>query len=124
MLTLKSTPHAGVSSKDIQKARKNAQRSRTAVACFRCKVGKVKCSDYRPCKNCASYGRECSNLSIVSEFCPSETIDGSDFGAKRVPTISLDCYAISEACPAIFGSSLRSFEVKGAIFMVSFPFLI
>jgi hypothetical protein len=34
------------------KARRNAERKRTSVACARCKVGKTKCSDYRPCKKC------------------------------------------------------------------------
>mmetsp|Transcript_42450 Transcript_42450/g.88785 ORF Transcript_42450/g.88785 Transcript_42450/m.88785 type:complete len:315 (-) Transcript_42450:249-1193(-) len=42
----------GISTKDLQKARRNAERKRTSVACARCKVGKTKCSDYRPCKNC------------------------------------------------------------------------
>ncbi len=37
---------------DIQKARQNATRSRTAFACTRYKAGKIKCSDYRPCKHC------------------------------------------------------------------------
>jgi hypothetical protein len=43
---------AGISSKDLLKARRNAERKRTSVACARCKAGKVKCSDYRPCKHC------------------------------------------------------------------------
>jgi hypothetical protein len=29
-----------------------AKRNRSAVACVRCKAGKNKCSDYRPCRNC------------------------------------------------------------------------
>jgi hypothetical protein len=44
--------HASVSSMDIQKARRSARRKRASIACDRCKVAKVKCSDYRPCKNC------------------------------------------------------------------------
>jgi hypothetical protein len=43
-----------VSSKEIQAARRIAKRTRSAVACFRCRVGKTKCSDYRPCKGCVN----------------------------------------------------------------------
>ena len=46
----------GVSSKDIQKARQNAKRTRAYVACGRCKTSKVACSNYRPCKRCAGSG--------------------------------------------------------------------
>ena len=41
-----------ISGKDLQKARRNAERKRASVACARCKAGKIKCSDYRPCKKC------------------------------------------------------------------------
>ena len=41
-----------VSSKDLLKARQSAKRSRTSVACARCKVAKIKCTEYRPCKRC------------------------------------------------------------------------
>jgi hypothetical protein len=43
---------SGISTKDLQKARRNAVRKRASVACARCKAGKMKCSDYRPCKKC------------------------------------------------------------------------
>jgi hypothetical protein len=42
----------GISTKDLQKARRNAERKRSSVACAPCKAGKTKCSDYRPCKKC------------------------------------------------------------------------
>jgi hypothetical protein len=42
----------GISSKDIQKARQNAKRKRTSVACAPCKAAKTKCSEYRPCQKC------------------------------------------------------------------------
>jgi hypothetical protein len=45
---------SGISTKDLQKARRNAERKRASVACARCKAGKTKCSDYRPCKKCKS----------------------------------------------------------------------
>jgi hypothetical protein len=51
------------SSKDIQKARQSAKRTRAAVACTRCKIQKLKCSDYRPCKRCLGSicGENCTN---------------------------------------------------------------
>ena len=53
--------HTTVSSKEIQKARRLAKRTRSAVACARCKVSKVKCNDYRPCKQCVENLRSCDN---------------------------------------------------------------
>ena len=41
-----------VSTKDLLQARRNAKRMRALKACARCRSGKIKCSDYRPCKNC------------------------------------------------------------------------
>ena len=49
----------GVSSKDIQKARQMAKRKRSSVACSRCKMAKLKCSDYRPCKQCSNFKTTC-----------------------------------------------------------------
>jgi hypothetical protein len=43
---------SGITTKVLQKARRNAERKRVSVACARCKIGKTKCSDYRPCKKC------------------------------------------------------------------------
>jgi hypothetical protein len=51
---LKCYAHLLVSSKDIQKARRTAKRNRTSVACKRCKKAKIKCSDYRPCRQCTN----------------------------------------------------------------------
>jgi hypothetical protein len=58
--------HCGVSSLDIQNARKKAKRIRVSVACARCKSGKIKCSDFRPCRSCVRCGiaSECSDSSI------------------------------------------------------------
>jgi hypothetical protein len=53
-----------ISTKDLQKARRNAERKRASVACAYCKTGKTKCSDYRPCKKCKE-----SNMT-------SECVDG------------------------------------------------
>ena len=54
--------HPSVSSKQIQKARQMAKRSRTAVACARCKAAKIKCSDYRPCKQCVNFNSPCTEV--------------------------------------------------------------
>ena len=51
-----------VSSKEIQKARRTAKRTRSAVACARCKASKVKCNDYRPCKQCTDSINLCDNV--------------------------------------------------------------
>jgi hypothetical protein len=47
-------PAAGITSKDLLKARRIAKRTRTYNACNRCKSRKAKCTDYRPCKRCAN----------------------------------------------------------------------
>ena len=44
-----------VSYDDLQKARRNAKRSRAFAACVSCKSAKTQCSDYRPCKRCAGF---------------------------------------------------------------------
>ena len=54
--------HSPVSSKEIQKARRSAKRTKSAVACARCKVSKVKCNDYRPCKNCTESVNPCQDF--------------------------------------------------------------
>ena len=59
-----STHPAAVSSKDIQKARRLAKRTRAAVACVRCKWAKVKCNDYRPCKQCTDSVNLCVDGSV------------------------------------------------------------
>ena len=68
--------HPSLFSKQIQKARQMAKRSRTAVACVRCKAAKSKCSDFRPCKQClnsnsrfteVSESKSVSNTSILPQ---------------------------------------------------------
>jgi hypothetical protein len=48
-----------VTSRDIQYARQLAKRKRTRVACTQCKIAKLKCSDFRPCKRCCSAKKLC-----------------------------------------------------------------
>ena len=45
------------SSKDLQKVRRNAKRSRVVAACVPCKSARTRCSDYRPCKRCSDSGK-------------------------------------------------------------------
>ncbi len=49
-----------VSTRDLQKARRAAQRRRLAPACNRCEVAKAKCSESRPCRRCIRIGAEAS----------------------------------------------------------------
>ena len=46
-----------VSAEDLQKARRNAKRSRAFAACVPCKSARTQCADYRPCKRCADSGK-------------------------------------------------------------------
>lgn len=44
-----------------------AKRTRSAVACVRCKAAKSKCSDYRPCKHCVSIKASCTDAVGMDE---------------------------------------------------------
>jgi hypothetical protein len=57
------SPSFGVSSKEIQKARRIAKRVRASVACAGCRYKKAKCSEFRPCKLCVSAGTACNDSS-------------------------------------------------------------
>jgi hypothetical protein len=57
------SPSFGVSSKEIQKARRIAKRIRASVACAGCRYKKAKCSEFRPCKICVSAGTACKDSS-------------------------------------------------------------
>jgi hypothetical protein len=66
----------------LQRARRMAQRSRSATACMFCKVRKAKCSDYRPCARCTKNGG--------NKFC---------LDAQPVPqNMSLDIIRASSSC--------------------------
>ena len=74
-----------VSSKDIQDARRSAKRMRAMSACLRCKHGKIKCSDFRPCTSCtyAQIGPSCRGMTTTmkkSIACSAKKIlkSGSD----------------------------------------------
>ena len=56
-----------VSSEDLQRARRSAKRKRCGMACFGCKLAKVRCCDYRPCSRCVKAGEEnaCLNGTAV-----------------------------------------------------------
>ena len=59
--------------KVIQKARQMAKRTRAAVACARCKSGKLRCSDFRPCKQCTKVRSSCSTIT-QAQSAGSETM--------------------------------------------------
>jgi hypothetical protein len=60
----------GVMSKDLRIARLSAKRQRTSVACARCKISKIKCSDFRPCKKCVNANSECYEIQESNRVLP------------------------------------------------------
>ena len=76
--------HKPVSSKEIQKARRTAKRTRSAIACVRCKLSKVKCNDFRPCKHCTESVNLCQDATVHS-FGGSATI-GNAQQAQQIST--------------------------------------
>ena len=103
--------HPSVFSKQIQKARQMAKRSRTAVACVRCKAAKSKCSDYRPCKQClnsnsrcteASESKSASNTSILPQSGEQDKIEKVPLYVKanhNVPSCGDTAASYGEANP-------------------------
>ena len=84
----KETQNFGVSSRDIQKARQNAKRTRSNKACARCKASKIKCSDYRPCKNCA-YSNNRNGCLQINTTGTTIQDHSSNFGAGAETEISI-----------------------------------
>jgi hypothetical protein len=70
------------------KARQAAKRTRAANACKRCKMMKVKCNDFRPCKRCAdsTHANSCCNENDYSE---SAKIPTSSDDTVIIPSSSL-----------------------------------
>jgi hypothetical protein len=84
-----------VSSKEIQAARRNAKRNRSAVACFRCRVGKTKCSDYRPCKGCVnSKNRESCVPQDLESYGKLKTIHSEQTIPERIVSLQDDIQAV------------------------------
>ena len=61
-----------------------AKRNRTAVACARCKSGKSKCSDYRPCKRCTKSKNSCRELSLDSVLAAASQSETKQAGIKHL----------------------------------------
>ena len=70
-----------VSSRDMQRARKMAQRSRTLSACEACKTAKTRCNDFRPCCRCR-------RLRIPS--CLVQTADNAPHFESQPTQVSVD----------------------------------
>ena len=100
---------SAISTKDLQKARRNAERKRASIACARCKAGKTKCSDYRPCKKCkySNMASGCTPQSADSrvssdvsahewcmgnspQFPPAPANPASDFQTRPGPAFGID----------------------------------
>ena len=78
-----------VSSKDIQKARRSAMKTRAAAACLRCKSAKSKCNVTRPCDRCTKRGHGIScreEKNFTSDF----ELDGDNYAPmmKRRPDVN------------------------------------
>ena len=71
-----------VSSKEIQRVRRLAKRVRAAVACARCKSFKVKCNDYRPCKQCSDNSSKCVGGMTEGSIMGQASIKGN-FSIRR-----------------------------------------
>ena len=69
-----------VSSRDLQRVRRMARRSRTLNSCTSCKTARTKCNDFRPCSRCRRLGLAC---------CDKE----SDV-RMQMPFVALDVYSI------------------------------
>ena len=99
---------AGVSTKDLQKARQIAKRKRTSVACTRCKSSKTRCSEFRPCSKCKRSGaadscsddgsvvRDIAEISASDPSSPS-VVPSRDGGVYVKQETSASCpYTITE----------------------------
>ena len=78
--------HPSLSSKEIQKARRIAKRTRAAVACARCKSAKSKCNDFRPCKPCADAFVSCENIQKTKKDIDRTSIMSADDSLHLSPT--------------------------------------
>ena len=63
-----------------------ARRRRAAVACTRCKSAKIRCSDFRPCKQCSMLKSPCL---VASSVTPLNTT----MSAKDVRTVAITSQA-------------------------------
>lgn len=82
-----------VSSIDIQNARRIAKRKRASVACVSCKLHKGKCSDYRPCARCRTFGTKCEETSkkrCKESVSASRTADLTGYPSQTVCSFSFD----------------------------------
>ena len=94
---LATTMHS-VSSKDIQKARRIARRTRSAVACARCKASKVKCNDYRPCKQCTDKFNPCHEIDMQGSMLGSSKKMESEYENHASRPLTSNLQSRSEEC--------------------------
>ena len=91
-----------VSAVDLQKARRNAKRSRAFAACVSCKSARAQCSDYRPCKRCAGFGKG------------GECVDQNETNSKKAYRIEMTnpffCPLISQNPDSAKSSSLSAIQ--------------
>ena len=91
-----------ISTDDLQKARRNAKRSRAFAACVSCKSARAQCSDYRPCKRCAGFGKG------------GECVDQNETNSKKAYRIEMTnpffCPLISQNPDSAKSSSLSAIQ--------------
>ena len=89
----------------IQKARQMARRCRAAVACTRCKSAKIRCSDFRPCKQCLKMKVPGLEASVLCSFAPLNTT----MSEKDMCTVDTTYSSISRAP---FGDASRMLDIS------------
>ena len=96
-----------VSSKDIHKARRIARRTRSAVACARCKASKVKCNDYRPCKQCTDKLFPCHEIDMQGSMLGSSKKMKSENKNHVSRPLTSNLQSRSEECIGTLGNANR-----------------
>ena len=107
------------SSKEIQKARSVAKRSRVSVACSSCKATKVKCSDFRPCKRCSNSEKKCEGPS-GEDFANHQSARPivTDGNVQQPVTGYLELpYSSAPAVNSIFGPSVVAQTIASSSFV-------
>ena len=96
-----------LSSKDIRKARRIARRTRSAVACARCKASKVKCNDYRPCKQCTDKLFPCHEIDMQGSMLGSSKKMESKYESHVSRPLTSNLQSRSEECIETVGNANR-----------------
>lgn len=86
-MPLPSTASELVTSRDLQRARRMARRTRTVSSCQACRTIRTKCNDYRPCSRC-------QRLKLTECIEPNEQAAFDNSTYFSVLVIFLNCHYI------------------------------